>query len=276
MNKAISVWSFVGKTVLECMALAKEAGYDGIELALEADGPTGMDSTEKDWAQIRKYSDEIGLPIHSVATGLHWGSPITSNDETVREKAVQIVDKQLDMAKALGAEAILVVPGAVGVCFIPDFEPVQYDVAYERSLAAFKRLKGKAEALQIKIGIENVWNRFMLSPLEVRDFVDKINSPYVGVYFDVGNIIYNGLPEQWIRILGKRICKLHFKDVRRDGAFVDLLAGDVNWPEVMAACREVGYDGWATAEMGPYAHYPEQIVWSTCDAMRRIFGEARG
>ena len=277
MKKAISFWTFVGKTVKESMALAKKAGYDGIELTLEETGPTGMDSTPADWAEIRAYSEEIGLPVHSIATGLHWGSPITSDDEAVREKAIAIVEKQLDMAKALGADAVLVVPGAVNVTFVPGFAPVPYDVAYERSLAAFNRLKGKAEALQVKIGIENVWNQFLLSPLEMRDFIDKINSPYVGMYFDVGNVLATGFPEQWIRILGKRICKVHFKDYRRDAGglhgFVDLLSGDVNWPEVMAAFKEIDYDGWATAEMIPaYNHYPEQLVWNTCGAMKQICG----
>ena len=276
MKKAISAWSFLGKSVKDSMALAKDAGYDGIELTLEATGPTGLDSTHAEWEEIRKYSEEINLPIHSVATGLHWSSPLTSDDETVREKAIFIVEKQLEMAKAFGADAILVVPGAVGVPFIPDFKQVSYDVAYERSLTAFNRLKRKAEALQITIGIENVWNYFLISPIEMRDFIDKIDSPYVGAYFDVGNILAMGYPEQWIRILGKRICKVHFKDFRREpgglGSFVDLLAGDVDWPEVVAAFKEIGYDGWATAEMSTYKHYPNHIVWSTCAAMKQICG----
>jgi len=277
VKKAISAWVFVGKSVKEAMSLAKEAGYDGIELTLEESGPTGLESTPADWAEIRKHSEEINLPIHSVATGLHWGNPITADDPKVREKAVAIVEKQLEMAKALGSDAILVVPGAVGVSFVPDFKTVPYDVAYERSLEVFKRLKTKAEELQIKIGLENVWNQFLLSPLEMRDFIDKIDSPYVGAYFDVGNVMATGFPEQWIRILGSRIVKVHFKDYRRAAGglhgFVDLLAGDVNWREVMAALKEIGYDGWVTAEMiPPYTHYPEQIVWNTCGAMKVICG----
>ena len=275
MKLAISAWTFMGKTVKESMALAKKVGYDGIELTLEEAGPTGLNSTPEDWADIRKYSVEIDLPIHSIATGLHWGNPITSDDEAIREKAIAIVEKQLDMAKAMGASAILVVPGAVDVSFVPGFTTVPYDVAYERSLAAFKRLKTKAETLQIKIGLENVWNQFLLSPLEFRDLIDKIDSPYVGAYFDVGNVLATGLPEHWIRILGKRICKVHFKDYRRSAGglhgFVDLLAGDVNWLEVIKAFDDVRYDGWVTAEMiPPYNHYPEQIVWNTFSAMKQI------
>ena len=275
MKKAISIWAFKNPDVKANMSLAKKAGYDGIELALEENGPTGMSSTPQDWADIKKHADDLNLPIHSVATGLLWGSPPTSDDEAVREKAITIVEKQLDMAKALGAEAILVVPGAVNVSFVPNFQPVQYDIAYDRALTALNRLKPKAEALQIKIGIENVWNQFLLSPLEMRDLIDKINSPYVGAYFDVGNVLATGLPEQWIRILGKRIVKVHFKDYRKDAGglhgFVDLLAGDVNWPEVMKAFQEVGYDGWATAEMiPPYTHHPEQIIFNTQASMEAI------
>ena len=279
MKKAISAWCFPGKSVKESMNLAKEAGYDGIELTLEENGETGLDASPAKWAEIRDYSDKIGLPIHSIATGLHWPYPLTSNDEAIREKGIQIVEKQLDMASALGADSILVVPGAVDVRFIPGFEVVPYDTAYERSMTAFMRLKEKAESVKIHIGIENVWNLFLLSPLEMRGFIDKIGSAYVGAYFDVGNVLAIGFPEDWIRILGKRICKVHFKDYRiaADGlhGFVDLLAGDVNWPAVMEAFNAVGYDGWATAEMiPPYTYYPEQIVWNTCQSMRRIFGES--
>ena len=275
MKTAISIWSFSGKTVKESMALAKRAGYDGIELSLNETGETSLDAAPGEWAGIRAYSEEIGLPVHSVASGLYWSYPFTSGDKAMREKGVSIAEKQLEMAKALGADAILIVPGAVGVSFIPNFNVVPYDVAYERSLEAFMRLKTKAEELKVHIGIENVWNQFLLSPLETRDFVDKIGSPYVGVYFDVGNVLATGYPEQWIAILGGRIRKVHFKDYKRAAGglhgFVDLLSGDVDWPAVMDAFKAVGYDGWATAEMIPaYTHHPEQIIWNTSAAMNRI------
>ena len=279
MKKAISGWCFPGKSVNESMAEAKAAGFDGIELTLEESGETGLDSTPAKWAEIRAYADEIGLSIHSVATGLLWSYPLTSDDEEVREKGIKVVEKQLDMAETFGADAILIIPGAVDARFIPNFKPVPYDTAYERAFAAVMRLKEKAEAKKVHIGVENVWNMFLMSPLEMREFIDKIGSPYVGVYFDVGNVVATGFPEDWIRILGKRIRKVHFKDYRisvggLDG-FVDLLSGDVNWPAVMDAFREVGYDGWVTAEMiPPYTHHPEQNVINACGAMRKILGEA--
>ena len=281
MKKAISGWCFPGLSIKESMISAKSAGFDGIELTLEENGETGLDSTPAKWAEIRADADEIGITIHSIGTGLHWSYPLTADDEKVREKGIAIAEMQLDMAEVLGADAILVVPGAVEARFVPNFKPVSYEVAYERSLAAFMRLKEKAEAMRIHIGVENVqtWNLFLLSPLEMRDFIDKIGSPYVGAFLDVGNVVPHGLPEQWIGILGKRICKVHFKDYRIAAGgfegFVDLLSGDVNWPAVMEAFREVGYDGWATAEMiPPYTHHPVQNVLNACGAMRQIFGES--
>ena len=276
MNKSISIWSFSGKSIEESFEIAKKAGYDGIELALDEDGRTGLNSTTQELAKIREQAEKIGLELPSVASGLYWTYPFSSDDEAVREKGVQIAEKQLEMAKALGADTILVVPGAVNVPWNPNFKAVRYDIAYDRALSALNRIKSKAEALKIHIGIENVWNQFLLSPLEMRNLIDEIGSPYVGAYFDVGNVVAFGQPEDWIRILGSRIRKVHFKDFRRNpgglGSFVDLLAGDVNWPEVMAALKDIAYDGWITAEMGGYQHYPDQIIYNTCEAMKRICG----
>jgi hexulose-6-phosphate isomerase len=179
------------------------------------------------------------------------------------------------VANKLGATGILVVPGAVEIFFDPTAEIVQYDVAMTRVEAAIKDLAKAAEKNKVAIGIENVWNKMFMSPLEARDFVDKIGSEYVGWFFDVGNIVALGFPEQWIRILGKRIKKVHVKDFRKsvgtiDG-FVDLLEGDVNWPEVMKALREVGYDDFLIAEMIPYyTHAPETRLANTALALEKI------
>jgi L-ribulose-5-phosphate 3-epimerase len=168
------------------------------------------------------------------------------------------------------------VPGLVGADFIPDGEVTEYDVAYDLALEAFMELKEYAEEVKVNIGLENVWNKFLLSPLEMRDFVDKIDSPYVGVYFDVGNVVSTGYPEHWIKILGKRIKKVHFKDFRVSvgniNGFVDLLSGDVNYPAVMEQFRKVGYDDYVIAEMGVYKNYPDQTIYTTSIAMDRILG----
>jgi hexulose-6-phosphate isomerase len=148
-------------------------------------------------------------------------------------------------------------------------------VAIGRVAEAMKELVPVAEKNKVAIGIENVWNKMFLSPLEVCDFVDKFGSEYLGWFFDIGNIMLTGMPEQWIRLLGKRIKKVHAKDYRRtvgtlDG-FVDLLEGDVNWPEVMKALREVGYDDYLIAEMIPgYRFAPETRLANTSLALDKI------
>ena len=176
----------------------------------------------------------------------------------------------------LGADTILVVPGLVGADFIPGCEVTEYDVAYDRSLEALTQLKEYAEKVKVNIGLENVWNKFLLSPLEMRDYIDKIDSPYVGAYFDVGNVVYSGYPEHWIKILGSRIKKVHFKDfkarVGNINGFVDLLSGDVNYPGVMEQLEKVGYDDYVIAEMGIYKNYPDQTIYTTSIAMDRILG----
>ena len=161
--------------------------------------------------------------------------------------------------------------------FIDPDKKVDYQTAYDRSLESLNELKCVAEELQIQIGLENVWNKFLLSPMEMKDFIDKIGSEYVGSYLDVGNTVYCGYPEDWVRILGKRIRKVHFKDYRRQAGglhgFVDLLAGDVNYPEVMKAFREIGYDGWVSAEMIPaYKYHTETLIYNTSRAMDAILG----
>ena len=279
MKKAINIWSFKsGTSIKDCIKIANEANFEGIELALNESGEVSLNSTEKELIKIKNIAEEIGIELPSIATGLYWNYSLTSENKNTREKAKSIVKKQLETAAILGSSTILVVPGAVGVDFIPNCEMVSYDKAYNYSLEALTELKAEAESLKVSIGIENVWNKFLLSPLEMRDFIDKIDSPYVGSYLDVGNVIYSGYPEQWIRILGKRIKKLHFKDFRRkvgtlDG-FVDLLAGDVNYPEVVTALNEIGYSDYVIAEMIPnYTHHTNQIVFNTSNSIDKILGK---
>ena len=278
MKKSINFWSFSGKDVYQAMDLAKAAGFEGIELALLDSGDLTPNSTDEQLAKIRAYADKLGLAIPSLASGLCWGASLTAEDPAERDEAHEIIVNQLRCAKALGADTILVVPGSVSVEFVPERPMVDYEVCYNRALESIKRLVPYAEKYGVNIGIENVWNFFLLSPLEMRAFIDAVGSEYVGSYFDVGNVVYNGYPEQWIRILGKRIKKVHFKDFRRNhggiNAFVDLLSGDVNWPEVMKAFREVGYTGWAAGEMIPcYTYAPDQIIYNTSASMDRILNE---
>lgn len=276
MKKGISIWSFAQTDLKECMILAKQAGFDGIELALDEHGPVSMDSTKEDILKVKAMAEEVGIKLYSLASGLYWAYNYTSANPENVEKAKQITRKQLEVASWLGCDTILVVPGAVEVAFDPG-EVVEYDVAYQRALCALKELAPVAEQLKVSIGVENVWNRFLLSPMEMARFIDEVQSDYVGSYFDVGNVLFSGYPEHWIKILGNRIKKVHFKDYRRKAGdlhgFVDLLAGEVNWPEVMKKLEQIGYDGWVSAEMiPPYTHYPETIIYNTSNAMDKILG----
>lgn len=277
MKKGISIWSFPAGTLSESFALAKDAGFEGVEVALDEQGELSLASTEKDIAAIRRQADEAGIALYSVACGLYWDYWLNDEDVQKRRKAKDIVKKQLECAAGLGCESILVIPGCVNADFADPNKVCDYEVAYDRSLEALSELKATAEQYRVEIGLENVWNKFLLSPMELRDFIDKLGSDYVGSYLDIGNVLANGYPEQWVRILNKRIKKVHFKDYRKAAGglhgFVDLLAGDVNYPAVMQALADVGYDGWVSAEMIPnYTYHTEAIIYNTSLAMDKILG----
>ena len=179
----------------------------------------------------------------------------------------------------LGARTLLTIPGAVDIFFKPDAPVLSYDIVWERTTEGLRRVLPLAETLGVSLGIENVWNKFLLSPLEMARFIDSFDSPAIGAYVDVANILPYGYPQQWLKILGRRVVGIHFKDFRRAvgtiEGFVDLLEGDVDWPEVMAAIMEIGYDGPLVAEMIPlYKHYPEVRVANTSRAMDAIMERA--
>ncbi|MBR7111415.1 MAG: TIM barrel protein [Clostridia bacterium] len=277
MKKGINIWSFPAGTVKASLTLAKDAGFEGVELALNAEGELSMHSSEREIGEIKRLADDMGLSLYSLSCGLCWDYRLSDDDPAMRVKAKDMIKKQLEAAKILGADTILVVPGVVNVEFSSPEKKVAYDVVYDRALEGLNELKSYAESLQVNIGLENVWNKFLLSPMEMRDFIDKIDSPFVGSYLDIGNTLYCGYPEDWVRILGDRIKKIHFKDYRMAAGglhgFVDLLAGDVDYPEVIKALGEIGYDGWVSAEMIPnYKHHTDAIIYNTSYAMDRILG----
>jgi len=181
-------------------------------------------------------------------------------------------------ARALGAGAMLQIPGFVQIAWDPKSPVIPYDVAWDRALPIYRALAPVAEKHSVCLCVENVWNRFLLSPLEMRQFVDTIGSPAVRVYFDVGNQLVNGFPEQWLRILGPRIGRIHLKDFRTAignlNGFVMLLEGDVDWAAVMSAVSEIGYKGYLTAEYGPYRHGPDTLLAHLSASMDRIIALA--
>lgn len=277
MKKGINIWSFPVAPIKDNLMLAKDAGFEGVELAIDGSGELSIDTCEKDILKIKDVADGIGLSLYSLSSGLCWDYRLSDDDKAVRERAKYIIKKQIDAAKLLGADTVLVIAGSVNVSFSHPEVRVPYDVVYGRALEGISELSEYAKEMEINIGLENVWNKFLLSPLEMRDFIDKINSPYVGSYLDVGNTLYCSYPEDWVRILGKRIKKVHFKDYRLEAGglhgFVDLLAGDVDYPEVVKALGEVGYDGWVSAEMIPnYKHHTETIIYNTSFTMDKILG----
>ena len=277
MKKGISIWSFPNQPLKDSFKLAKDAGFDGVEVALDEVGEIALDTSDEALLEIKRQAHEAGIELYSVASGLYWSYWLNSDCEAEREKAKSIVRRQLEVAKILGCDTILVIPGTVNAEFAAPGRVIDYKTTYERSLAAIKELAPYAEKLGVSIGLENVWNKFLNSPMEMSDFIDKVGSPFVGSYFDVGNVVFNGFPEHWIRALGNKIKKIHFKDYRVAAGglhgFVDLLAGDVNYPEVMKALDEIGYDGWVSAEMIPaYTYYPETIIYNTSNSMDKILG----
>lgn len=275
MKKGINRWCFPADLPLrKVMELTSKAGFSGLELNMEEETQNNdelynlnLNYDSQQLQQIKELSAENDLEIPSISSGLFWNYSLTAPQKKVRKQARKIVRKMIDSAVELGADTILVVPGMVN-------EDVSYKTAYSRALDQFKELKHEAEKREINIGIENVWNRFLLSPLEMRDFILEIDSPRVGAYFDVGNVVDFSYPEYWIEVLGAKICKVHIKDYKTEvgtiHGFTNLLQGDVNWSRVMSALRETGYDDYLTAELSPYKDFPGQLALETATAMEKI------
>lgn len=214
--------------------LTQKCGFDGVEGSPIAD----LAAAEKLGALAR----EAGTPIHSIVYG-GWAAPFSSPDAKVIDKGLADMETALRSAKAQGAETVLLVPAIVT-------EEVAYGDAYKRSQEHIKKLLPLAEELKVVIAVENVWNKFLLSPLEFARYVDEFENPWLRAYFDVGNNILYGFAQDWIRTLGKRIAKVHLKDFKRDGnQWTNLGDGSVNWPEVSKAFVEVGYEGYVTPEL---------------------------
>lgn len=273
MKTGINTWAFPGNmSVPQCLKLAKAGGFDCVELNVSENGYLTPETDRQSVEKLRLAAENMSLEVRSLCTWLLWQYPLTSNNPQLAERGKEIVRKSLRICKWLGADAMLVVPGMVT-------QDVPYDVAYDRALAAIKDLAQTAEDLGVYIGIENVWSKFLLSPLEMRDFIDAADSKMVGAYFDVGNVLVNGYPQHWIKILGDRIKKVHVKDfltkVGNITGFVNLLEGDVPWKEVKNSLAKIGYDDVVTAEIGGYRTLPELGIKHAGESMKRIFKGAQ-
>jgi len=269
VKKSVNKWVLPGGMGLkEGFALLKKTGFEGMEINFAKEGAdVNLKTTKPEAEQIVSLANEAGIKVCSVCAG--W-PPLTSNSAEERKEAIEYAMKAIEVTSWVGADTVLIVPGTVK-------EDVSYDVVYERAKKAMLEIAPVAEKYKVFVGVENVWNKFLLSPLEMKNFIEEINQPYVQVYFDVGNFVPWSYPEQWIRILGKKIKKIHLKDFRTSvgnaGGFVNLLEGDVNWPEVLKALKEIGYDDYLTAEFGPYKYYPETMLIHLSVAMDKILGK---
>jgi L-ribulose-5-phosphate 3-epimerase len=275
MKKSINLWSFPAAfTIEQCFDRALSAGFAAVEPNFALEGELSLDTPDAQVIAIKRKAADRGIELTSLSTGVYWGAPPTHDDPAVRSRATDLIKRQLEVAALLGVGAILVVPGLVGAEFIPGSPVIQYDVAYDRALEFISSSAAHAKECGVAIGVENVWNKLLVSPIEMRAFIDSCNSQWVKAYFDIGNVLLFGYPEHWIRILGSRIVRVHIKDFKNSvgniSGFTDLLAGDVNFPEVIKALGEVGYDGYVTAEMGGYKYYPDQIIENTSAALDRI------
>jgi L-ribulose-5-phosphate 3-epimerase len=280
----------------ECLKSAKVSGFEGFELSLETaeallseayneetesilaiqksvglltPKPDGIrfESSPIEWMRIRPIASQLNLEIVSISTMQLFYYPLSSHIPAIRSRAIEIVKKMIDVVADLGGDLVLVAPGMVT-------SASAYQETWERTRDAIEEILPYAEEKRILLALENIWNKFLLSPLEFVRFIDDFQSSWIGAYFDVANIMPYGNPEQWIRCLGSRLKRVHFKDYRLDisgiDGFTHLLHGDVPWKKVRQALFDIQYDGWIIAEVTPYRSYPEQTIPDTYAAMQRI------
>lgn len=283
MKKSINQWAFPypEKMSLEqCLKLAKDAGFDGIELNYDLDNDLSPKSGAKEYAAIRKQADRIGIAISGLCSFLFWPYPFTSHDPAKRARALELAGLMVQAAHDLGTDNLLVVPGAVHIPWRSDYEPVANDLCLARAKDAVGKLVPRAEKLGVNLNMENIFfNGFLMTPMELAEFVDGFGSERVHAHFDTGNIMMYQFPEHWIPILGKRIRNVHLKEFTKKGtdtsleSFRPLLDGTTNWPAVLDAFEAAEYKGYLTFEyFHPYLHHPEALVYQTADSLDRMLG----
>lgn len=230
-------------SLIDKFKLVKDVGFDGVEF----NSPLQLDINE-----VLEAADKTGIEIPSTVNKDHWNMPLSSSNPEVRKQIIESVNKTIQQSHSLGADTVLIVPGVVQ-------ENMPYELAYKNSLSSIRKLIPTVEKYNMKIGLENVWNNFLISPVEVKNFLDEINHPLVGWYLDVGNVLRYGWPEHWIQTLNTKIFKVHAKGFSRTkmeqeglrkGFNVELLESDVNWKAVITALKENNYKGqWITLEV---------------------------
>jgi L-ribulose-5-phosphate 3-epimerase len=282
-KKSINLWAFPypeRMNLEQCLKLAKDAGFDGIELNYDLDNDLSPKNGTKEFLAIRRLAEKIGIAISGVCSFLFWPYPLSSNDPMKRARGLELAGKIAACAADLGTENVLVVPGAVHIPWRTDHEPVPNDVCDQRAKDAVRKLLPQAEKLKVFLNIENIFfNGYLMTPMEMNDFVDSFKSEHVRVHFDTGNIMMYQFPEHWISQVGKRIKNVHLKEFTKKGtdvsleAFRPLLDGTTNWPAVLEAFDKTGYRGHLTFEyFHPYLHFPEALIHQTADSLDRMLG----
>ncbi len=248
MKKSLNAWTVEGSLNFEEMfAAVSAAGFDGIELNVDGSGAHSitLSTTKEEFAAIRALSEKYSLPVVSISTSL-WGAKMGHPDEWEAGRTLML--KQLEAAKELGANGILVVPGGMGG---------DYTLATVRknSIEFMKSMKADIEEIGIFVGVENVWNGFFLSPYDMASFIDEVGSPKIGAYLDAGNMLAFSISEYWVEVLGERIGCVHVKDYLRNGGlnsggtWQDITHGSANWQAIIPALRKAGFDGYLTGEV---------------------------
>jgi len=252
----------------ECFRRAREAGFEAIEIRLG--GELTPSTPPEEARRIGETAGKSGLAVAAIWPSAFLAkTPLNSPDADVRSRGVEVIRNTIELATHLDCGAILLVPGRVSW---NKEAQLGYEVTWERSAAELRKVLPVAERAKVALCVENVWNKFLLSPLEMRAYVDQFRSPWLQAFFDVGNVVQFGFPQDWILTLGDRIRRVHLKDYKqsgRTGEFVPLTEGDVDWPSVMQALVKAGYRGYLSPEVGHDPKDPDQLAKISC-AVDRI------
>jgi len=283
IKKSINLWAFPypeRMNLQECLQLAKDAGFDGIELNYDLDNDLSPKGGTKEFVAIRKLADKIGIQISGLCSFLFWPYPLTSNEPAKRARGLELAGRIAQCASDMEVENVLVVPGAVHIPWRNDHEPVRNDICDQRAKEAIAQLARTAARQKVFLNIENIFfNGYLMTPMEMNAFVDHFGNERVRVHFDTGNISMFQNAEHWVPVLGKRTKNIHFKEFTKKGTdysletFRPLLDGTTNWPAVIDELDRLNYRGFVTFEyFHPYIHYPEALIWQTSDSLDRMLG----
>ena len=273
MKKAFNRWLLPGSyDLITGLREAKVAGFEGVELNVTVSGgEVSLDTPKSELENLASEIEATGLEVTSVLpVEIFPNIAIDASAETI-DLTLERLEKLLDICETFNTDAILMVPGGLWS------NEARYDQAYQNAKKVLTEMASLAEERDVILAVENVWNKFLVSPLEMARFVDEIGSTCVKSYFDVGNVQAYGWPDHWIEILGDRIYRVHVKDwklsVGNIHGFCNLLEGDLDWPRITASLRKIGYDGWLIAELGAMKYHPEVLLHYTSLALDKIIND---